>query len=198
MAQTGAVQTSSATTVPPTATAAHTASQQNVMLAQSPSFVYFDVSVNGRFVPALFDSGSTINIMSSQMAQQLKLHICRNFTLPIDTVSGHSRTDGRVDTQLTIGKMTMPVAIHIINDFPHELLIGSPEAKKFRLTVDMETSTVSQRVDEEVAIVNLTESSSIPFLQASHPIYARNRSEVGRIKGTAGARDDELLSSSSE
>lgn len=106
----------------------------------------------------------------------------------MSTLSGCSKSTGRIETKLTIGNETNSVVLHVFEHFSHEILIGAPDAGLFNLVADLRTKTLKQIAKGSVEVVNTQESEEkrkeVGELD-DHRIFARDRNDIGRINGAA-------------
>ena len=117
-------------------------------------FIPFDAIIGEHKIKAFLDTGSTLNIISAEGAKRLNLWPDIRAAINVAHVGGSVKSVGCVDTDVTIGRITKPLKIHVMDRFAHDLLIGQTDAGLFFATCDFSTNSLTQRVDGREEVVN--------------------------------------------
>jgi transposase InsO family protein len=106
-------------------------------------FVRINVNADGHPLKAVVDTGSTLNMMSLDVAQELELVIDANGQTTFHMAVGSCTTVGTVQTQITFSEVSQPQTIQVVRDFQYVLLLGRPFTKAFPLNIDTKTNTAT-------------------------------------------------------
>ena len=101
----------------------------------------------GHRTKALIDTGSTVTIVSRQLAEKLKLPIDTRATIRAETIGGYIYSSGRLSLNITIGRITQTLETHVFDNFGYDLLISVTDAGKFRLVLDFANRQFLQKIN---------------------------------------------------
>ena len=118
-------------------------SSATVSTEQLVQFVDVEVKLNGVRINSFVDSGSTISVTSEKTLKRLNVAIEPNSSIPLNQVSGKTRTVGSFKAQLQIANRVKPVTIHVISGFKYPLLLGLDVGRQFGLLLDLKDCKVS-------------------------------------------------------
>ena len=134
---------------------------------------------------ALVDTGSTLTVVSTEIANKLNLKLARNSALRINQVQGNARSLGRAKVKLTIGSQTNEIDVHAIEGFNHDLLIGMDTAKIFRMKINTETRQISIKKPKQQQQTNMVETVKQQQLKSVinsfSDIFSKDETDIGRI-----------------
>ena len=102
------------------------------------------VKVNGYPIRSFIDTGSTLSIISRQMADKLNL-IVSGPRIKVEQVAGSGYSIGTTTANVNIGKITKEVVLHVFDRKNQDLFLGSKETALFSLTIECLTRTVRQK-----------------------------------------------------
>lgn len=109
--------------------------------------IHFDALINGHPVSATLDTGATITCISEAVLTTLRLQIMRDSCITVDQVTSSTKTLGRVNLKIQIGKITKEIEAHVLQGMKSNLLLGLDSACLFNLFLDLETLTLRQGND---------------------------------------------------
>lgn len=139
----------------------HEQSLNAEQLAKRDEFVMLDVSIDGRQVSALLDTGANVNMFPTRLAREMKLT-----TFPamktLRTPQGMFTVTETLRTFITIGFITRMVEF-LLYEVRQTILLGFEVMQTFRLTIDFNLN-VQQNV-KDFHSARILHSSSI------HPTY---------------------------
>ena len=104
---------------------------------------------------ALVDTGSTLTVISKDIANKIKLKIPKSSAISIRQVQGNCKSLGRAKIGLSIGRQTKEVVVHAIEGFSHDLLLGMDTAQKFGMKIDTESKRISIKKHKTREVNNL-------------------------------------------
>ena len=98
---------------------------------ERPSLNLFTVLVNGINAKALWDTGSTIDIISGDLAKRVNLKPYQNSSITITHVGGTARSDGRTTINLNFNNQTKQVDAHIFPRSPVDMIVSNQTYQLF-------------------------------------------------------------------
>lgn len=125
--------------------------------------------------------------MSHRLIQSLRLIIDQCNPITIKQVTGTTKSIGRAQVKLTIGKESYKCIIHIVKDFIQPLLIGLDIGKIFDLQVDIKTGRIYKRQPCTRKVFNCTylcENENVTLSQMlteNQSVFSQNETDIGRI-----------------
>lgn len=147
----------------------------------SSRLLHVAIKVNGSKLNAMLDSGSTINMLSENVAKQLKLFFNVSDTLPVRQCEGYARTRGSALALISIGTLTKNLKLHVVKDLPYACIIGLYAARDLKLKLDFEALAVSQKSVQLPIRCMTANVVNIDSLIADRLVFAKDDKDVGKI-----------------
>jgi hypothetical protein len=93
------------------------------------------VQIDGEEVTALIDTGAEVSVMSSDLAEKLRLPISRTFSVTMAGATGMTKRFLGLceDVPIDIGKIVYKVPVWVIHWLEHSLVLGRPYHKMAQL-----------------------------------------------------------------
>ena len=93
------------------------------------------VQIDGEDVTALIDTGAEVSVMSSDLAEKLRLPISRTFSVNMAGATGKTKRFLGLceDVPIDIGKIVYKVLVWVIHWLEHGLVLGRPYHKMAQL-----------------------------------------------------------------
>lgn len=148
-----------------------------------PAFLYFTAHVNGHRIRAFLDTGSTLTVISKQVADSLDLKIDPASATSISHVCGSGRSYGITQAELTIGSITINIPIHVLGESSLDLLVGIREARRFGLRADLKRHCLEQEDGNTNVSLAITEDNESQIISesGSAPVYVQQNSMTGPL-----------------
>ena len=167
-----------------------------------PEFVWFDLTVNGRHVRAMLDTGSSVTAISRTAATRLQLKWNQSRSLFIRHVDGFTHTLGTISATVTLEGQTLRTTLHVFDKLGPEMLIGVDLARTAGLLscfTDRPTRSHALQLNAGTDSLNssshhLAHSLPLPLsssnrssptnsdlIKSSPDVFAQERSNFGRM-----------------
>ena len=104
-----------------------------------------DVTLNGKPIKAIIDSGSSISFATEQTFRSLNTQLIPNSSIQITQLCGQFQTIGCFKAKLQISNKFAEIKIHVIPNTKHSLLLGLDVGKQFGLQIDLKSCKVSTK-----------------------------------------------------
>ena len=142
-------------------------------------------SINGAPINAFVDTGATISVISSKLANKLRIIPIPNSSIFIRQLDGRTRSIGRAEISLTIKNITHRVTVHIVAAFAYPLLIGLDVGEKFRLKIDLFNRTITTNSHDNSPIICTANDADNDALQQLlvkwKSVFGTHDHDIGRI-----------------
>jgi len=104
--------------------------------------IKIQMSINGRPVTAIIDTGSTLNIMRDRFADSLRLPINRSYTPVMKDANGGGRnmTGLARNVVLMCGAVATKADLYVADHVPFDLLLGRPWQRENFVSIDERTA----------------------------------------------------------
>lgn len=169
--------------------------------------IQFDALINGYPVSATLDTGATITCINEAVLKALHLQIMRNSCISVQQVTSSTKTLGRVNLKVQIGKVTREIQAHVLQGMKSNLLLGLDSACLFNLSLDLDTMTLRQGKDilhsrtqnqttvnkgaslqgvEVCDVLHLNKTQQLALKQLIHKyddIFSKSQTDIGCING---------------
>lgn len=122
--------------------------------------------LNGDSIPCLIDSGSSLSVISLQLAQKFQLetfNVCKG--LSVVQTQGILALMGKCYVRLKIGHVSKNIDFFVINNHLPYALIGLPHCQIFKLNIDCVNIQVFQN-NKRMPLMNNFEK--VPALNTLH------------------------------
>lgn len=133
---------------------------------------------------AFLDTGSTLTIMSTSLANRLIVRIDPKASIKVNHIGSQIKRADRTFVDLCIGLMTHRIEIHVFDDFFHDLLVGTKDAAKYNVKADLTTLSLVQSMygrEENVNFVHASLGEERTSSAIDHAIFARDKGDIGCI-----------------
>ena len=150
--------------------------------AKPTQLLQIDCIVNGVTTRSVVDTSSTITVLYHRMAKRLHLKPDTSSAINIVQLDGQTRSKGTTSITITIAGESKRMVVHIISNFPYDLLLGLDAGHLFDLQVNLKAKQVFQASSKGLHLCLAAAAESINTLVIENSdLFAQEDTDVGRV-----------------
>ncbi|KAI7867343.1 uncharacterized protein EV154DRAFT_453785, partial [Mucor mucedo] len=129
------------------------------------------VNFGGRLVVALIDTGASVTVMRSSVADLLQLVPDSSMSITFTTANNQTNSSlGMIKSSALIGELPVVLHCHVVRELAHDLIIGYPDLKALKAIIDTASNEVRipKSLDSTAAMTPAVASLHLPGLHHTY------------------------------